>query len=468
MNITTVNRFGLLGFIILLSFWGFVVFQIMDTQEEESIKNQSYHLRSYNIANELRQSSDDLTRMARTYVSTGNTIYEQYYFEILAIRNGEAPRPKKYPSTYWYTSLATDSATLSNLGEPVPLQTLMHEMGFTEKEFSLLRKSQSRSDTLVHLERQAFAAMKGLFDDGDGNFTIKGKPNRAFATNLLFSPQYNEAKISIMEPIQEFLEAVEYRMDSEHMALQGRQTQYLWYGILLVIISTLMALMIAGYVRTKIVSPIFSLERDAQIIADGNYKARCKVNVKNEIGSLGQSLNEMANCIELDINKLRQMATTDELVGISNRRAFMKSLELEVERSHRYSSPLSLLMMDVDNFKSFNDTYGHLIGDEVLKLICNVSLTALRDNDLMGRIGGEEFAFLFPETNIDSAIIVAERIRTAVEHSSIIYDSEKLHVTVSIGATQLVKDDAIDAFQKRADMAMYKSKENGRNQTSWL
>lgn len=176
----------------------------------------------------------------------------------------------------------------------------------------------------------------------------------------------------------------------------------------------------------------------------------------------------MAECIELDMNKLKQMTTTDELVGISNRRAFMKSLELEMKRSHRYGSPLSLLMMDVDNFKLFNDNYGHLIGDEVLKLICNVSKTALRDNDLMGRIGGEEFAFLFPATNIDSAIIVAERIRTAVENSTLIYDSEKLHITISIGVTQLVKDDVIEALLKRADMAMYKSKENGRNQTSWV
>ena len=468
MNIATVNKFSFFGFIILLSLWCFVVFHIMNIQEKQSIKNEGYHLQSYNIANELRQSSDDLTRMARTYVSTDNIIYEQYYFEILAIRNGEAPRPKKYPPTYWYTSLTTNNASLNHLGKPIPLQTLMREMGFTEKEFSLLRKAQNRSDTLVHLERQAFAAMKGLFDDGNGNFTVKGKPDRTFASKLLFSPQYNEEKISIMEPIQEFLEAVEYRMASESEALQGRQTLYLWYAILLIIVSTLMALIIADYVRTKIISPVFSLKHDAHIIAEGNYKARCKVNVENEIGSLSQSLNEMAECIELDINKLQQMATTDELVGISNRRTFIKSLKLEVERSHRYEIPLSLLMMDVDNFKSFNDTYGHQIGDEVLKLICNVSQTALRDNDLMGRLGGEEFAFLFPATNIDSAIIVAERIRTAVEKSYLIYNSERLHITISIGATQLVKDDGIDEFQKRADMAMYKSKENGRNQTSWL
>lgn len=469
MNIATVNRLSFIGFIILLSAWCVVVFQIMGTQEEQSIKNQDYHLRAYHVANQLRQSSDDLTRMARTYVATGNPLYEQYYFEILAIRNGEVPRPRKYPSTYWYTALATDDRTSpENLGVPMPLQTIMHEMGFTEQEFSLLRRSQNRSDTLVRLERQAFAAMKGLFDDGSGHYTVKGEPDSVFATRLLFSPRYNEEKISIMQPIQEFLETVEYRMASEANALRSRHAQYLWHAILLIIISTLMAIIIAAYIRTKVIFPVFSLKRDARIIAEGNYKARCMIRVENEIGSLGQSLNDMADCIELDMNKLKEIATTDELVGINNRRAFLKALEFEVVRSQRYEGPLSLLMMDVDNFKSFNDTYGHPVGDEILKLICNVSQITLRDNDLMGRIGGEEFAFILPETNIDSAVIVAERIRTAIENSSITYNAKKLHTTVSMGATQLAIDDAIDAFQNRADMAMYRSKENGRNQTSWL
>jgi diguanylate cyclase (GGDEF)-like protein len=146
----------------------------------------------------------------------------------------------------------------------------------------------------------------------------------------------------------------------------------------------------------------------------------------------------------------------------------MVSLELEIKRSHRYGVPLSLLMLDVDYFKKFNDTYGHHVGDEVLKLICKVSQAALRENDLMGRIGGEEFAFLLPATNIDSAIIVAERIRTAIERSSLLIDSEEVRVTVSIGGTQMVKGNDISAFLKRADIAMYKSKENGRNQTYWL
>jgi len=468
MNIATVNKYSFFGFIVLLGVWGYVVYHIMNIQGEQSIKSEGYHLQSYNIANELRQSSDDLTRMARTYVSTGNEIYKQYYFQILAIRNGDSPRPNKYPSTYWYTSLAAGDTALNKLGLAIPLQTIMRNKGFTEQEFSLLRKSQNRSDKLVNMEKQAFSAMKGLYDDGNGNFIIKREADNNFARKLLFSPQYHEAKIAIMQPIQEFLEAVEYRITSESKALQGRQIKFLWYAILLVIISTLMALIIANYVRTKIVSPIFSLKNDAHIIATGNYQARSIVSVKNEIGSLSRSLNEMAECIELDIKKLQKLATTDDLVGISNRRAFIKSLELEIDRAHRYDSPLSLLMLDIDNFKLFNDMYGHLIGDEVLKLVCKVSQAELRDNDLMGRLGGEEFAIILPVTIIDSAIIVAERIRIAIENASLKYNSDKLKVTISIGATQLVKDDAINTFQKRVDMAMYKAKENGRNQTSWL
>jgi diguanylate cyclase (GGDEF)-like protein len=227
-----------------------------------------------------------------------------------------------------------------------------------------------------------------------------------------------------------------------------------------------MALIITFYVRNKIVMPIFSLVHDAQNIAEGNYQARSKVLVKNEIGSLSKNLNKMANHIEQDINKLKKMATTDELVGIANRRAFMKSLQLELERSHRYQVPLCLLMLDVDYFKVFNDTYGHSIGDDVLKLICNVSQLVLRENDLMGRIGGEEFAFILPTTNIDFALIVAERIRAAVDNAFLIIDNKKVKVTVSMGATQLTKADDVGLFLKRADEAMYKSKENGRNQIS--
>jgi diguanylate cyclase (GGDEF)-like protein len=466
MNISTGNKIGFLCFIVILSMWGYVVFHIIGIFDLQAIKDKKHHIYSLGIANELRQSSDDLTRMARNYVVTGDEIYKEYYFDIIAIRNGDSPRPKKYPPTYWHTSLTPERFTSDKLGVQVPLKTLMGNMGFTESELLLLQQSQARSDNLMTIEKQAFALMAGLYNDGKGTFTLKGEPERAFAVKLLFSPQYQQEKRAIMQPIQKFIEAVETRLIVEADEFNIKQKKHLWYVILLLVISTLMALIITFYVRNKIVMPIFSLVHDAQNIAEGNYQARSKVLVKNEIGSLSKNLNKMANHIEQDINKLRKMATTDELVGIANRRAFMKSLQLELERSHRYQVPLCLLMLDVDYFKVFNDTYGHSIGDDVLKLICNVSQLVLRENDLMGRIGGEEFAFILPATNIDFALIVAERIRAAVDNAFLIIDNKKVKVTVSMGATQLTKSDDVGLFLKRADKAMYKSKENGRNQIS--
>ena len=466
MTISTGNKIALTAFLLILGIWAYVTCQIIGMFDQRSINDKQYHVDSLNIANELRQSSDDLTRMARTFVATGNETYKQYYFEIIAIRNGLSPRPNKYSSTYWYTSLTSDDeAAKTKLGKALPLQTLMREMGFTPNELMLLRQSKNRSDNLMKIEKQAFAAIQGRYDDGTGQFNINGAPDRDFAIKLLFSPQYNEAKISIMKPLQTFIEAVENRLIIESENFQNKQQQYLWYAITLLIISTLLALIAAIYVRNNIVLPILSLNHDAHIIAKGNYQLRSKVNIENEIGSLSKSLNKMAHQIEQDIDQLKRMAATDELVGISNRRAFIKSLALELERSHRYEVPLSLLMLDVDNFKLFNDTYGHCIGDNVLKTICKVSQLALRENDIMGRIGGEEFAFILPTTEIDSALIVAERIRIAVETSSIMVNDEKLKITVSIGASQLIKGDDVSIFLNRADVAMYKAKNNGRNQT---
>ncbi|MBA6364012.1 hybrid sensor histidine kinase/response regulator, partial [Colwellia sp. BRX8-8] len=282
MNISTGNKIGFLCFIVILSMWGYVFFHIIGIFDLRAIKDEKRHIYSLTIANELRQSSDDLTRMARTYVVTGDEIYKEYYFDIIAIRNGDSPRPKKYPPTYWYTSLTPERFTSDKLGIQVPLKTLMGNMGFTESELLLLQQSQNRSDNLMTIEKQAFALMKGLYNDGKGTFTLKGEPDRAFAIKLLFSPQYQQEKIAIMQPIQKFIDAVETRLIVEADEFNIKQKKYLWYVILLLVISTLMALIITFYVRNKIVLPIFSLVHDAQNIAEGNYQARSKVIVKNE------------------------------------------------------------------------------------------------------------------------------------------------------------------------------------------
>ncbi|MEF2145927.1 MAG: PAS domain S-box protein [Desulfovibrionaceae bacterium] len=167
--------------------------------------------------------------------------------------------------------------------------------------------------------------------------------------------------------------------------------------------------------------------------------------------------------------RLRELATTDELTGLYNRRAFLETAQRELERSLRYSRPLSLVMLDVDHFKKVNDTYGHGVGDKVLKALARAGLSALRTNDVLGRLGGEEFAVLLPETGPQQAIEAAERIRAAI--GSIVIADERapegeIHITASAGVATLggaLKD--VESTLKAADEALYRAKDLGRDRT---
>ena len=186
--------------------------------------------------------------------------------------------------------------------------------------------------------------------------------------------------------------------------------------------------------------------------------------------SLAGDLEEVL-CVGTDITarremeaRLREMAVTDSLTGVANRRHFFGKAESELQRSRRYGRPLSALMLDLDHFKSVNDTYGHDAGDKVLMAVSDMVAGRLRDVDLLGRLGGEEFAVLFPETGQDQATQVAERIREAVEAARVDVGGKDIGVTVSIGVVTLAEEDSgVDALMRRADKAMYTAKETGRN-----
>ncbi len=161
--------------------------------------------------------------------------------------------------------------------------------------------------------------------------------------------------------------------------------------------------------------------------------------------------------------KLEILATTDGLTGLLNRRRFMELAGREVERSHRYPQPLSMVMFDADRFKLVNDTYGHDVGDLVLKAIASAAGSVLRDVDVLGRLGGEEFAVLLPATGLDGAALAAERLRAAMEAQRVTAGEAVVRFTVSVGVALLQEGETVDALLKRADLALYHAKENGRN-----
>ncbi len=164
--------------------------------------------------------------------------------------------------------------------------------------------------------------------------------------------------------------------------------------------------------------------------------------------------------------KLRQMADSDPLTGIDNKRAFMRKAAKEIKRCQRHKKPLSVAVIDIDNFKAVNDRNGHLVGDEALKAVAQFVLASMRLEDEFARLGGEEFVVLLPHTPLEGAELVAERIRNIIEISPVRHgnDGAELFITVSIGVAEINPEaENIQPALDAADKALYEAKKGGRN-----
>ncbi len=175
-------------------------------------------LDSLRLVDHLRQTSDDLTRMARTYAVTGEDRFEEYFNRILAIRDGEAPRPLDYDQVYWDHVVATGHKPRAD-GKPEALESLMKKAGFSGEEFDLLRRAKRRSDHLAMLELRAMNAVKGLYEDEDGAYRRRGAPNLKLAQELLHGQDYHDAKSEIMALIERVSLLVDERTNGEVKAL---------------------------------------------------------------------------------------------------------------------------------------------------------------------------------------------------------------------------------------------------------
>lgn len=176
-------------------------------------------------------------------------------------------------------------------------------------------------------------------------------------------------------------------------------------------------------------------------------------------------VNDISKQKDLE-EELSHQVNHDFLTGVSSRSWFMRQALIELHRANRYHNPLSVLMLDIDFFKRINDSHGHQAGDIVLKCVADLCKQMLRDSDVVGRLGGEEFALLLPETNHHQAYLVAERLRTSIEKAKIMLPEEDvtLQLTVSIGVATLTgKTDEVEAMVARADKALYEAKHSGRN-----
>jgi CHASE3 domain sensor protein len=231
------------------------VTQRMLTNQKKVTAAGELRYQSRLLADELRQSSDDLTRLARTYVVTADKRYEEQYWAVLDIRNGKSPRPENYDRIYW-DFMAADEVKPRPDGRVIPLQQLMEELGFSAEEFAKLKEAQSNSDNLVRMETVAMNAVKGLFDDGFGQFSVKGDPNLEMARQLMHSREYHAEKARIMRPIDEFLERLDRRTSGEVQQLV-QQAYRLFYTLLaLVVLAVLTLVALCISIFATVVRPI--------------------------------------------------------------------------------------------------------------------------------------------------------------------------------------------------------------------
>ncbi len=188
-----------------------------------------------------------------------------------------------------------------------------------------------------------------------------------------------------------------------------------------------------------------------------------------ELKELKDHYRETTRELKAARERMKQLSITDDLTETYNYRYFMESLELELRRAERYEYPISLMMLDIDHFKIYNDTHGHMAGDKVLREVASLIKVTVRHTDILARYGGEEFAVILIKTSLDEACQVAERVRKAVEDLTIDHEDTQPEgqLTVSVGVSTLCSQvSSMKELIKTADDALYEAKRAGRNRVA--
>lgn len=194
------------------------------------------------------------------------------------------------------------------------------------------------------------------------------------------------------------------------------------------------------------------------------HKPFLEMELLTQISSMVR-IKQLQDELKHKMAELDKLASTDPLTGLYNRRLFYQRLDEEVSRAGRRVSPITLVFLDIDLFKEVNDTYGHQAGDMVLKQLAKIMTRLLRASDVLGRVGGEEFMILLPDTPGKPGLEVAERLRKRVEESTFSYHNQTIHITISAGVYH-VHDPTVlevDEMVKGADKALFEAKDRGRN-----
>jgi len=301
------------AFFILLIALG-LTSTLLNRNQEDVKRSQEVRYQSYLLAYEFRQSVDDLTRFARTYVATGDPKYEDFYSRVAGIRAGLSPRPEHYERIYWDFMVANKEKPRPDLQETIPLFEIIKKAGFTDEEMAKFQEAMSNAEALVKTETSAFYAVKGRYDDGTGNFLIQRKPDQARAIRLLHDEAYHSEKAKTMAPIDELYVMQDKRTKAAVEMYTKRGKLYLNVSIAFLVLLSAIVVVSLITINRKVNKPIQGLQdathhvamdlsqltQVAMGLANGDLSQTAQIQTrpleiktKDELGNLAQDFNQM-------------------------------------------------------------------------------------------------------------------------------------------------------------------------------
>ena len=405
---TAIAVMGLCLLVLLLAVWR------MNAAATDSSAAEARRTLSLQLADELRQSSDDLTRLARTYVVTGDAKWEEQYFTVLDIRNGKKPRPPGYEKIHWDFLAAGQQPAHTGTATTKPLLDMMKDAGFTEAEFGKLKEAAGNSDDLVKTETIAMNLVKGLRADDKGQFVLKGAPDRARAAEMMHDLAYHQYKAKIMKPVDEFLVMLDERTQLD--VAQASQRTRNWFIALSMVavgmaaVAVAMLALIMRWLNARLGAEPAVVEQVVQGVADGQLDQPLLTRPQQP-GSVMHALAAMADKLGSTVRQVRlgadSVASASQQIALGNSdlstrteqqasslqetAASMEQLGSTVKRNAESAKVAANLAREATEVA----TRGGQVVGEVVQTMQGITESSRRISDIIGTIDGIAF-----QTNI--------------------------------------------------------------------